>query len=72
MYRVLTVCLAALATLVPVRATSARVVDFDAPEAVLRWINGYRHKPELNRVPSAVKALSRFGAAFGCGGRLRR
>jgi hypothetical protein len=62
MYRVLTVCLAALATLVPVRATSARVVDFDAPEAVLRWINGYRHKPELNRVPSAVKALSRFGA----------
>jgi hypothetical protein len=62
MYRVLTVAFVALATLAPAQAAPSRVADFDTPEAVLRWINNYRHKPELNRVPLAVKALSRFGA----------
>src|SRR5262245_44943517 len=35
---------------------------FTSPDAVLRWINGYRHKPDPANVPGAMKALSTFGA----------
>ena len=36
--------------------------DFDNADAVLRWINGYHAKPELARVPDAVRTLSRVDA----------
>jgi len=36
-------------------------VSFRSNEDVLRWINGYRHNPEPQRVPDAVKAMSAFG-----------
>jgi len=34
---------------------------FQNNEEVLRWINGYRHNPQPQRVPEAVKAMSAFG-----------
>jgi hypothetical protein len=34
---------------------------FRSPEAILRWINHYRTKPEPQRVPEAVRALSELG-----------
>jgi len=40
----------------------ARVSDLSSAEAVLRWINGYRAKPDPGGVPAAVRALSGFGA----------
>jgi hypothetical protein len=43
-------------------AVSSRLVDFLSPEMVLRWINGYRAKPDPEGLPHAVKALSRLGA----------
>lgn len=35
--------------------------QFRSPEAVLRWINQYRNKPEPKRVPEVVRALSELG-----------
>lgn len=35
---------------------------FARSEELLRWINGYRLKPEPKRLPLAVKAMSEFGA----------
>jgi hypothetical protein len=35
---------------------------FQSNEELLKWINGYRHKPEPKRVPEAVKAMSALGA----------
>lgn len=44
-------------------STSAqRVADFTSSESVLTWINGYRHKPEPDRLPAAIQAMSRYGA----------
>ena len=37
-------------------------VEFLSREAVVAWIDGYRHKPEPSRLPAAVKALSRANA----------
>lgn len=34
---------------------------FNSPEALLRWVNGYRTKPEPDVFPIAVKAMSRVG-----------
>ena len=34
---------------------------FSSPEQVLRWINGYRHEPEPQRLPAAVRAMSDLG-----------
>lgn len=44
----------------PVRE-KAQEASFRSNEDVLRWINGYRHKPEPQRVPDSVKAMSAFG-----------
>ena len=41
-------------------AKPARIV-FDRPEHILRWIDGYRQKPDPQRVPEAVKAMSALG-----------
>jgi hypothetical protein len=43
----------------PAHAT-ALTTDVSA-DILLRWINGYRHKPEPAQVPTAVKALNRMG-----------
>jgi hypothetical protein len=42
--------------------SASRTLDFLSTESVLRWINGYRSKPDLAGVPHAVKALARLGA----------
>jgi len=36
--------------------------DFASAEQVLRWINGYRAKPDPMNVPAAIRALSGFTA----------
>jgi hypothetical protein len=46
----------------PAMAAPARLDDYATQDAVLRWINLYRGKPDLWGVPAAVKALSRLGA----------
>jgi hypothetical protein len=51
--------IAAFALLTPAAAAPP---SFDSTEAILRWVNGYRLKPEPMRVPDAVRALSRAGA----------
>jgi hypothetical protein len=43
-------------------AAPSQLVDFLTSESVLRWINGYRNKPDPAGVPHAVKALARLGA----------
>lgn len=43
-------------------AHSMRLVDLLSTDSVLRWINGYRSKPDPASVPDVVKALSRLGA----------
>jgi hypothetical protein len=43
------------------RGAPQRPADFISSDEVLTWINGYRHKPDPQRLPAAVKATSRFG-----------
>lgn len=43
-------------------AAAQRPAEFPSSDAVLTWINGYRHKPEPQRLPAAVQAMSRYGA----------
>ncbi|MEA2935425.1 MAG: hypothetical protein QOD74_2071 [Variibacter sp.] len=43
-------------------AVPTRSIEFSSREAVLGWINGYRAKPDLARVPLAVRSLSQLGA----------
>jgi hypothetical protein len=45
----------------PASATPSPLIDLASPDAVLRWINAYRSKPDPAGVPAAVKALSRLG-----------
>ena len=42
-------------------AAPQRPAEFLSSDAVLTWINGYRHKPEPRRLPLAVQAMSRYG-----------
>jgi hypothetical protein len=42
-------------------APPTRSTDFSQPEQILRWINTYRLKPEPERLPEAVKAMSALG-----------
>jgi hypothetical protein len=46
----------------PAPAKPSPYIDLVSPEAVLRWINGYRAHPDPQGVPAVVKALSRLGA----------
>jgi hypothetical protein len=41
---------------------AAKPADFGSTDLVLAWINAYRHKPEPERLPLAIQALSRYGA----------
>jgi len=43
-------------------AVPARAPDFSSTDLVLRWINGYRVKPDFAHVPVAVRTLSQLGA----------
>ena len=36
-------------------------VEFSSSENILRWINGYRLRPEPGKLPTAVKAMSELG-----------
>jgi hypothetical protein len=51
------VCLAAA----PVRPLPSRQFDVASKEAILGWINQYRHHPEPEQAPLMVKGLSRLG-----------
>jgi hypothetical protein len=42
-------------------APSKKKAEFTSSEHILRWINGYRQKPEPSRLPAAVKAMSELG-----------
>lgn len=42
-------------------AAPQRPAEFLSSDAVLTWINGYRHKQEPRRLPVAVQAMSRYG-----------
>ncbi len=46
----------------PVQASPQRAADFTSSDEVLTWINRYRHKPEPERLPAAIQAMSRYGA----------
>ena len=54
--------LIALLMLAPAKAAPLQPTDFASTDAVLRWINAYRAKPDPKSVPAAMRALSRFGA----------
>jgi hypothetical protein len=59
---VLTIVAFNVADMTPADARPSQMMDFLTSDSVLRWINGYRAKPDLAGVPHAVKALSRLGA----------
>jgi hypothetical protein len=42
-------------------APSKKKVEFASSEHILRWINGYRMRPEPGKLPAAVKAMSALG-----------
>jgi hypothetical protein len=42
-------------------APSKNKVEFASTEHILRWINGYRMRPEPGKLPAAVKAMSALG-----------
>ena len=52
----------AVSLIVPAGAASLRPGDLYSTNTVLRWINAYRSKPDPAGVPTAMRALSRFGA----------
>ncbi len=43
-------------------ALAAPKEDVASVDTVLRWINAYRHKPDVTKVPVAFRALARQGA----------
>ena len=52
---------AALAAPAAKAPPAARKAEFASSEHILRWINGYRLKPEPGKLPAAVKAMSELG-----------
>ena len=55
------VLLPAVATAAPARPLPSLQLDMAPKEAILGWINQYRHRPEPDKVPLAVRGLSRLG-----------
>ena len=55
------VLLAASASAAPVRQVAVRQLDVAPKEVILGWINQYRHNPEPDKVPLAVRGMSRLG-----------
>jgi hypothetical protein len=62
MRRVMLALAFAMALGAPAAATPTSTSDLATTDAVLRWINGYRKKPDLAHVPVAVRTLSRLDA----------
>ena len=62
MRRVMWTLACAIALCGPATAVPAHSPDLSTTDGVLRWINGYRAKPDLAHVPAAVRALSQLGA----------
>jgi hypothetical protein len=56
------VVLIALLLPVPLAAAPVRQLEGAPKEVILGWINQYRHHPEPEQLPLAVKGLSRLGA----------
>ena len=52
-------CAPAFAT--PARQAPAIQLDAVPKEVILGWINAYRHNPQPDRVPLAVRGMSRLG-----------
>jgi hypothetical protein len=61
MRRVIWTLACAMALCGPAAAVPARTPDLSTTDAVLRWINSYRAKPDVVRVPVAVRTLSQLG-----------
>src|SRR3974377_1556532 len=51
-----------IATLAPANALPPSASVFGSNDAILKWINGYRHRPDPDRLPSVVRALSAMQA----------
>jgi hypothetical protein len=47
-----------IALVAPAAANSPAGAAFNSTEAILKWINAYRHKPEPEALPHVVRALS--------------
>jgi hypothetical protein len=52
---------AILILIAPASAAAKAKIEFHSREAVLGWINDYRHDPEPARVPAVIKGLSALG-----------
>ncbi len=55
------VVLSASASAAPVRQVAVRQLEVAPKEVILGWINQYRHNPEPDKVPLAVRGMSRLG-----------
>ena len=55
------VMLSAPAFAAPARPLPVRQLEVAPKEVILGWINQYRHHPEPDKVPLAVRGMSRLG-----------
>ena len=46
----------------PARAVPPSAAAFNSNESILKWINGYRHRPDPDRLPAVVRGLSAMQA----------
>jgi hypothetical protein len=55
--------IACVAVMIPALASAApsRLPDAASKEMILGWINSYRHNPDPERVPMAIRQMSRLG-----------
>jgi len=47
-----------IAALAPAEAVPPSASALNSNDAILKWINGYRHHPDPDRLPDVVRALS--------------
>ncbi len=62
MRRVIGVLVLASLSIMPAAATTSQSADLASTDAVLRWINSYRGRPDPAHVPAAIMTLSRLDA----------
>jgi hypothetical protein len=60
-FALLALLLPAALAAAPARPLPNRQLDVASKDAILGWINQYRHHPEPGEVPPAIKGLSRLG-----------
>ena len=51
---------AGVSTCANAKTKGTKTVQFEKNEHILKWINGYRENPEPNKLPSAIRAMSRL------------